>query len=454
MTLRPERVVPGWSAWFIAGVLLVSALESDTSDSLEDALNCTGEWAGSALCLERKSATEQKAKIEALMAELQGISQPPWEPARFTAARNDYESGLEMYRKEFFGDASSKFEPALEALMHLQDTLETATAELVHQGQVAVQEEDYARAQVVLERIVNWPDTPPASRQHFATATLGVETQSLVESARDALVRGDRKGAANVLSEIPEGVWERSIASLRKQIADSATEEAFSNAMTRGYGHSEAGRWNQALDSFQEAARLKPSSVAARDATRETEDRIAEVKIRSLEETADQSRQEQDWGEAEATLRQLVALAPDNRTYTADLFSVERNLDMELRLDRHLEDPAKLASLKTRRSAESLVESIDSSFGTRIVDKASELADAITLYSTRIRLVVVSDGKTRIRFVPGQDFGKFTRKTFELVPGSYSLVGTRTGYREVSLRLDINPGDSPREVRVVCTDTF
>jgi len=48
--------------------------------------------------------------------------------------------------------------------------------------------------------------------------------------------------------------------------------------------------------------------------------------------------------------------------------------------------------------------------------------------------------------------GTFTRQTLDLRPGTYTIVGSRQGYRDVRLELVVRPGETPAPLSVRCEE--
>lgn len=441
-----------FAATVLAAILLSPSAIS--ANSLDDALNCTGEWAGSALCLERKTATEQKSKIEALLADLSGIPNPPWNTTSINDLRLQYEEGLNLFREEFYGDASQRFAPVLDDLLLLQKNLNDAMSSLLQAGLGAIDNEDYKSAFDSLARVTKWPNAPSSANEALELARIGVETQEFVEQAKTAASRRDIALAEQVLSQVPATVWTSSVSAIRQEIAGFKNEEAFNAAMTKGYQYSEQGKWSEALSAFKKARNINPEATSAQDAVRETERALSKSINDALQSDATRFQKEEDWANAQTVLYQLTQRVPNNDAFKSALETANRNATAEERVDGYLDDPSRLTRTSEREAATKLAQSIDATYGQRIAQKAARLNEAIVLYSTRSRVTILSDGSTTIRFVPGQNFGRFSKKTFSVVPGHYRVVGTRLGYREVVVRFVVKPKDPPREIRIVCDDTF
>ena len=95
---------------------------------MDDLLGCDGELAQSAWCVERARALDARTKIEAILATLAAVEQPPWRPADLAAANALYDEGVALFRDEYFGEAARKLEHALAELESIQGRLEDHAA--------------------------------------------------------------------------------------------------------------------------------------------------------------------------------------------------------------------------------------------------------------------------------------------------------------------------------------
>jgi hypothetical protein len=65
-----------------------------------------------------------------------------------------------------------------------------------------------------------------------------------------------------------------------------------------------------------------------------------------------------------------------------------------------------------------------------------------------------SDGETEVTVYRVGRLGRFQTRQLELRPGSYTVVGSRRGYRDVRRELEVAPGQSPPPLRIVCQEAI
>ena len=69
-----------------------------------------------------------------------------------------------------------------------------------------------------------------------------------------------------------------------------------------------------------------------------------------------------------------------------------------------------------------------------------------------LHLELNSDGATQITIYRVGALGVFATRSLQLKPGHYVVVGTRAGFRDVRVELDLTPASAPLSVRVNCMD--
>jgi hypothetical protein len=69
-----------------------------------------------------------------------------------------------------------------------------------------------------------------------------------------------------------------------------------------------------------------------------------------------------------------------------------------------------------------------------------------------VRVSFESDNLTEVVIFRVGKLGLFERRDMELLPGSYTIVGTRAGFRDVRRELTVLPGQALAPLLVRCED--
>jgi hypothetical protein len=82
----------------------------------------------------------------------------------------------------------------------------------------------------------------------------------------------------------------------------------------------------------------------------------------------------------------------------------------------------------------------------------SELTRLLQLAQTPVPVSLVSDAVTDVVIYKVGRLGSFDSRQLELLPGTYTVVGTRNGYRDVRQSFKILPGEPLGTVVVRCEE--
>jgi len=80
------------------------------------------------------------------------------------------------------------------------------------------------------------------------------------------------------------------------------------------------------------------------------------------------------------------------------------------------------------------------------------LRELVTLASTPIAVQLKSDQLTQVTLYRVGTLGAFAAKEVELRPGTYTVIGSRDGYRDVRRTFTVRPGGNLAPIDVVCVE--
>jgi hypothetical protein len=69
-----------------------------------------------------------------------------------------------------------------------------------------------------------------------------------------------------------------------------------------------------------------------------------------------------------------------------------------------------------------------------------------------VPVALQSDNLTQVTIYRIGALGTFAERSLTLAPGSYTVVGTRPGYRDVRREINVMPGAAPEPVIIRCED--
>ena len=163
----------------------------------------------------------------------------------------------------------------------------------------------------------------------------------------------------------------------------------------------------------------------------------------------------EDWREAGRASRAALAL-------NADLEFGQRGAaqaQSRMRLDAEMQAllAGKLDDAQQRRQALAALQAaraLGDAVGARMATQRTELERKLLAMSRPVTVVFMSDNTTQVTLLRVAQLGRFERATRELLPGNYTALGRRTGYRDVRRNFTVKPGAAPAPVVVRCEEAI
>ncbi len=90
--------------------------------------------------------------------------------------------------------------------------------------------------------------------------------------------------------------------------------------------------------------------------------------------------------------------------------------------------------------------------GPRLTEQIAQLGRLVELAATPISVQLQSDQITNVTLYRIGVLGVFASKQVELRPGTYTVVGSRDGYRDVRQTFTVRPGRDLPAISVVCVE--
>ena len=290
-------------------------------------------------------------------------------------------------------------------------------------------------------------EAPPEAQ---ATAAGIAESQPEAEGGfsedRSGTQQGTRGGSAGPAS--------RPRAPASPENAEEKPERHFTTAMSEAHAALDRSDWASARQALARASALRPASSSVADARRRLEEGERSAALVAQREKARSFEAKDDWRRALAEYEAALKLDPTVAFALEGRDRTKARADLARRLDFHVANPLRLATDAVAAEAERLLQQAREvgSPGPRHRRQVSALEKALVQIRTPVAVVLESDGETEIVVHKVGRLGAFTRKQLELRPGTYTVVGTRRGYRDVRLQLVIEPAAAPPPLVVRCEE--
>lgn len=234
----------------------------------------------------------------------------------------------------------------------------------------------------------------------------------------------------------------------------SAADEAYTGAMSEGLSAMGRGDHGQASQAFTRALAMRPSSVEAVEALAQAQEELRLNEISDHRARAKNAEQEERWHDAAAEYAAVLTIDPTLRFALEGQRRARSRADLTDRLDFHIRHAQRLASdpvLDEARELAAEAGSIESA-GPKLRRQIELLEERIRVAATPIRVTLLSDNLTDVVVYRVGRLGRFERHDLNLRPGTYTVVGSRDGYRDVRRQLVVAAETIPEPLTVRCEE--
>ena len=247
--------------------------------------------------------------------------------------------------------------------------------------------------------------------------------------------------------------WAKAIEGLEisKQSLD---EELFQNSLSRGYQLMAEDKFEETKIEFNQALQINPSSKDVLQAIEELELKVRMSKIESIQYEALIAEVNEQWTLAKKHYEAILKLDANIKDASESLKTVNQRISLASELifftanaDNLSDDDLLKKAKKTLNQAIAIKKK-----GPVLVGQIANLENIISLASVPINILILSDEMTIVTLYKVGELGVFLNKKMALRPGIYKAVGTRNGFRDVSLRFKVLPGKNNQSFRIECKE--
>lgn len=385
--------------------------------------------------------------------EVEGIAL--WAEQEFEAVMENLAEADVLFSQARFAQATDIYRQTLAMLNALDQSRPERLQAALDAGSRALENADGAEAQ----RQFGIALAIDAANQ---TARRGEQRAQTIEQVF-ALLTGGEAHEENGDLERAEAEYEQAVAldeffeqgrtaldRVRQKIADKAFARAMSETLTA----MERGAFNEAKRSLANARRLRPGAKEVE----ETGSRLAAAeqryRLNLLKEQGRGLEQQERWHEAAEkyaaalAIDPLVGFAAEGRKRSLEMAVIFDNLQ------RYIDAPERLQSAAPMANAKQLLGVIEglADRGPELERKRLSLERLIAQAGTPVPVMLHSDNQTDVTLYKVGRFGRFSQRQLQLLPGNYTAVGARPGYRDVRVEFRVAPGGSAGPVVIRCEE--
>jgi tetratricopeptide (TPR) repeat protein len=228
----------------------------------------------------------------------------------------------------------------------------------------------------------------------------------------------------------------------------------FDRLMTQGLAQLERREWSAAEQSFRAALGARAGDAAAADGLARAQEGLQRDALAGLRREAQALESAERWEDALAAYRRASAIDPTVDFARDGIARSERMIALRARIDGYLAAPARLYSPRVREEAQQLLASLEgeTSGGPRLAQAKTRLAAALARAETKVTIRLASDNATEVTLYRVGPLGRFQDREVALTPGTYTLVGSRPGYKDVRVELTVDPDAPAPRIFIACEE--
>jgi tetratricopeptide (TPR) repeat protein len=422
---------------------------SANPDSSADAAS-SAEAAGN-----RELADNVLADVLELEDRLNELAVDAWGGAEWTEVRELVRQGDEAYKDRLYGDATRIYREALVRMQPFEMRASEVLATALQDGSVALEEGNQLLA---LERF----DLALAIDANNQQALVGRERALQLEKLLTIM----RQASAAEL----ESRWQEALAAYEQAVAldplwTAATEgreraraamagNAYQAAMSAGYAALSAKEYSRARQNFAAALSAKPGDKDAQAALEQLTSEQKLARIISLSKAAEALQAQERWTEAVARYEEILATDSTVLAARNGLELSTRRADLDARMNTAIKSPDRLADDAVWSASNELLEYAQgvSPKGAVLSKQISELDALLQRARVPVQVRLESDNETDVVIYKVGKLGRFQSRDIALKPGVYTVVGVRSGYRDVRQNFRVAPETGPQLIQVRCED--
>jgi len=238
------------------------------------------------------------------------------------------------------------------------------------------------------------------------------------------------------------------------RLQSAASASAYSAAVAEGLAALSRRDANAARAAFKRADAIRPGSPEVQDGLAQADRMQGDASIEQSLASAQAFEKQERWSDAVAAYRKALVVDANLLAAQQGVERAEPRAMLDAELRSYIDKPDRLFTPDVRNAARNAVKRAQAlpEPGPVVSQQAATIDRLIASAETPVTLAITSDNITEVTIFRVGKLGMFERRDMTLLPGRYTLVGTRAGFRDVRRELTILPGQAPAPVAIRCEE--
>lgn len=238
------------------------------------------------------------------------------------------------------------------------------------------------------------------------------------------------------------------------EISGNIRDAEFESRMSQGFAALAAEKFGDATQQFRAALALRPQAREALEGVTQAEQGAKLDQIALVEARAFAFERRELWEQAIAQYRGVLATDANLVFAQTGLERAQARAGLDTKLTNLIGNPTLLFSDSVLADARGLLDEarVQAESGSRLEQQITDIDRLIALAAAPIAVQIESDRLTDVTVYRVGALGMFASTQVELRPGTYTVIGSRDGYRDVRRTFTVLPGRTLAPVSVICVE--
>ncbi len=413
-------------------------------------------WQDAQFAKERRETQDILAIMLDRQSRLEKIRVELWALEEYEAAQQLAVEADRQYSQQDFLKSSQLYKQSLDKLDALLEKSEAVYDLALFDGNEAI----LAGNQLTAEQNFKLasqikPQSPEASK--------GLARTAVLEQVLDKINLGKAAERNKQLREAQEHYQQALALDTQSEIAQenlsrinqSIIDEDFRKAMSEGFAAIANGNNNSAISAFKKALSIKPNAIDASKALSQAQNQATEINIQTHIENAAKHEAKEEWELAVSEYKLAEKLDKNVVEAKVGLIRAQTFANFDNKMKAILANPERLTSAKVHNEYQQFLDDAKKikNPGKRLQQQTQQLEVELRYALEPVSVAFVSDNETEVTLYQIGNLGKFEATELSLQPGTYTIVGSRNGYRDVRENFVVSAKkDQPTTVTIRCTE--
>jgi tetratricopeptide (TPR) repeat protein/predicted Ser/Thr protein kinase len=403
----------------------------------------------------KQEAEEERDRAVELRGRLEEKNVALWGDADLGIAADRFTQGDRLLQEEDFTGAVTGFGETIRILQSIEGRSVKVLKQALEEGERALAAGDAIAAAAAFDLALAIAPTHAGARTGLSRAEILDELMVILDSGELQERNGDLTAAEQIFSRAAaldplSRRAQESLARVQARISD----DTFARAMSEGLAALDGADWDGATSAFRRADMVRPGTRQVSEGLIQAEEGRKLDTITAHRDRAVGFERSEEWHAAVKEYAAVLDLDPTIRFAQDGKVRGDRRAELSDQLEFHIDNPDRLSSGRVFEEAVALVDEASAvqPSGPRLQGQIETLRNLVVRMESPIRVLLESDNKTEVTVYLVGRLGRFEAHELELRPGTYTVVGSRIGYRDVRLQLVVKPGEVPAPLMVRCKE--